>query len=69
MPMMVQCAMGKAIEDPENALTERFQFRDFRAKSASDDAAEAASKRLGHASPEITAKVYRRKAEKVEPLR
>lgn len=62
-------AMGKAIEDPENPLTERFQFRDLRAKSASDDTAEAASKRLGHASPAITQKVYRRRAERVKPLR
>lgn len=62
-------AMGKAIEDPENGLSERFQFRDLRAKSASDDTAEAASKRLGHASPAITEKVYRRKAERVKPLR
>lgn len=62
-------AMGKALEDPENPLTERFQFRDLRAKSASDDTAEAASKRLGHASPAITEKVYRRKAERVKPLR
>jgi integrase len=62
-------AMGKAISDPDNALTERFQFRDLRAKSASDDTAEAASKRLGHASPAITEKIYRRKAERVKPLR
>jgi integrase len=62
-------AMGKATEDLENALTERFQFRDLRAKSASDDTAEAASKRLGHASLAVTERIYRRKAEKVKPLR
>ena len=29
-------AMGKAVEVPDNPLTERFQFRDLRAKSASE---------------------------------
>lgn len=48
---------------------ERFQFRDLRAKSASDDTPEHASKRLGHASPAITERVYRRKAERVKPRR
>ncbi len=58
-----------AIADDDNALEEPFQFRDLRAKSASDDSAEAASRRLGHANPAITERVYRRKPEMVKPLR
>jgi integrase len=50
-------------------LKERFQFRDLRAKSASDDTAQPASKRLGHADPKITERVYRRKTERAKPLR
>jgi hypothetical protein len=45
-----------------------FQFRDIRAKSASDDTLERATKRLGHTSPEITERVYRRKIKRVQPL-
>jgi len=49
---------------------DRFQFRDLRRKSASDETDEkAAQMRLGHASPEITAKVYRVKPKRVKPLR
>ena len=62
-------AMGKVVKDEKSGLTERFQFRDLRAKSASDDTAEAASKRLGHADSKITERVYRRKAERAKPLR
>ncbi len=58
-----------AIADEENALEEPFQFRDLRAKSASDDSAEKASRRLGHANPAITERVYRRRPEVVKPLR
>jgi len=58
-----------AIADNENPLEEPFQFRDLRAKSASDDTAEAARRRLGHASAAITERVYRRRPEKVKPLR
>lgn len=61
--------MSKLVKEPESGLKERFQFRDLRAKSASDDTAEAASKRLGHADPKITERVYRRKAERAKPLR
>jgi integrase len=61
--------MGKAIEDENSGLRERFQFRDLRAKSASDDTAEAASKRLGHSDPKITERVYRRRAERAKPRR
>jgi integrase len=51
-------------------LEERFHFHDLRAKSATDteDLMEA-SERLGHSSPEITKRVYRRKAARVKPLR
>jgi integrase len=48
---------------------ERYQFRDLRAKSASDDTLEAATQRLGHADPRITETVYRRKPRRVRPLR
>jgi integrase len=57
------------VKDKESGLTERFQFHDLRAKSASDDTTEAASKRLGHADPKITERVYRRKADRAKPLR
>jgi integrase len=56
----------KALADPENSLQEPFQFRDLRAKSASDDTAEAATARLGHTNAAITERVYRRKPE-VDP--
>jgi integrase len=47
-----------------------FQFRDIRAKAASDiDDITAASKLLGHAGERITADVYRRAGEKVNPTR
>lgn len=55
------------------AMAERikqFQFRDIRAKAASDiDDLRAASKLLGHAGERITADVYRRAGEKVNPTR
>jgi integrase len=61
--------MSQLVENKDSGLAERFQFRDLRAKSASDDTVEAASKRLGHADPKITERVYRRKAERAKPLR
>ena len=61
--------MTALVKKEDGGLKERFQFRDLRAKSASDDTAEAASKRLGHANSQITARVYRRKAERAKPLR
>ena len=48
---------------------ERFQFRDLRAKSASEDTLEAATARLCHVDSAITERVYRRKPAKVRPLR
>ena len=59
----------KAVADNDNALLEPFQFRDLRAKSASDDNLEAAVLRLGHSDPAITNRVYRRKPARVRPLR
>ena len=61
--------MKKAVANKKNPLTEFFQFRDLRAKSASDDAAESATARLGHSDPKLTEKVYRRKPAVVRPLR
>ena len=58
-----------ALTDPENRLEEAFQFRDLRAKSASDDTSEAATARLGHTNAAITERVYRRKPTMVRPLR
>ena len=49
---------------------DRFQFRDLRAKNASDEPELAvAQARLGHTSAEITERVYVRTAKKVRPLR
>lgn len=63
-----QRAMTKALK--ETALVERFQERDLRAKSASDDQdLESARLRLGHTKEQITRDVYRRKGEVVPPLR
>jgi integrase len=50
-------------------LAERFQFRDLRAKSASEDSAEAATARLGHATAATTMRVYRRLPSRARPLR
>lgn len=62
-------AIREAVESPDNALQEPFQFGDLRAKSASDDTTETATKRLGHTDPGITEKVYRRAARRVKRLR
>jgi integrase len=49
---------------------ERFQFRDLRAKNASDEPElSVAQARLGHTSPAITKLVYVRTPTKVRPLR
>lgn len=53
----------------ETKVSERFQERDLRATVASDsDTLVEASERLGHASTEITQRVYRRKPSRVKPL-
>ncbi len=51
-----------------SGLIKQFQFRDIRAKAASDiDDISAASKFLAHAGEQITADVYRRAGGKVNP--
>ena len=57
----------KALDETDLEL--RFQERDLRAKSASDDSdIESARRRLGHTKEQITKTVYRRKGERVAPL-
>jgi integrase len=59
--------MRNAID--KTKLTERFQERDLRKKSITDDIdLEAARKRAGHTSEQITKTVYRLKGEKVKPM-
>lgn len=61
-----QRLMRKAVDGG----VERFQFRDLRAKNASDsDSIQEASDRLGHASTDITKRVYYRKAMPVKPIK
>jgi integrase len=49
---------------------ERYQFRDLRAKAASDkDTIEEASALLGHASTETTKRVYKRTLTRARPVR
>lgn len=61
-----QRAMRKHIE----AGGKRFQFKDLRKKSATDESDEVvASRRLGHSSQRITNQVYRLKPRRVKPLR
>jgi len=59
--------MAKALGETD--LAERFQERDLRKKSLTDDAdLESARKRGGHTEDQITRTVYRLKGEKVKPL-
>jgi len=54
----------------ETKVKERFTEHDIRAKAASDaETLEHAQKLLAHADSKITDRVYRRKPEKVKPLR
>ena len=66
-------AVQKAASDGNVALSTRisnFQFRDIRAKAATEIAdISDASKLLGHTEQEITKKVYRRLGEEVKPTR
>ena len=66
-----RAAAAAAQTDPKLAgRIKQFQFRDIRAKAASDiDDLSAASKLLGHAGERITADVYRRAGQKVNPTR
>lgn len=54
----------------DKGLESRFHFHDIRAMSATetDDLIEA-SERLGHSSPAVTQRIYRRKPLRVKPLR
>ncbi len=55
--------------DAEKVALANWQFRDLRAKSASDsETLQEAQERLGHTSNSVTRRVYRR-GEKVRPLR
>lgn len=49
-------------------LTQRFQERDLRAKTASDTDLQHASRLLAHTSEQITQMVYRRKGDAVQPV-
>jgi integrase len=63
-----EAAREKAKDDAGDAWT-HWQFRDIRAKTASDsESLAAAQDTLGHASASTTRRVYRR-GEKVKPLR
>jgi len=54
----------------ETKVTERFTEHDLRAKAGSDaDNLEHAQALLAHASPATTKRIYRRKAEVVEPVK
>lgn len=62
--------MRKATDPKSASQVEKFEFRDFRRKSASDEIDEVvAQHRLGHASVTITNRVYRVKPRIVRPLR
>lgn len=62
--------MRKATDPKTSSPIEKFEFRDFRRKSASDEIDEVvAQQRLGHASVSITNRVYRVKPRRVQPLR
>ena len=65
-----QRLMTAATDPKSEESVERFQFRDLRRKSASDEEDEqTAQQRLGHASVAITNRVYRVLPKKVKPLR
>ena len=60
--------MGKVLRETE--LTERFTEHDLRAKCASDaESLERARELLAHADPATTRRIYRRRPERVRPLR
>ena len=65
---MWQRFMARVLE--ETKVTERFTEHDLRAKCASDAATlEHARQLLAHADSRTTDRIYRRKAERVKPLR
>lgn len=53
----------------KTSVSERFTEHDLRAKVASDTNLAQATLLLGHSSAQITQRVYRRKAQKVKPIR
>jgi len=59
--------MVKALE--QGVLAERFAEHDIRAKTASDIEADHATDLLAHADRKTTERVYRRKPQRVSPLR
>ena len=59
--------MKKALD--KTKLKERFTEHDLRAKVASDTESEHARQLLGHTNIEITERIYRRKADKVKPIK
>ena len=59
--------MAKVLE--KTKVRERFTEHDLRAKVASDIEAEHARRLLGHATSQITEKVYRRKPEIIRPTK
>ena len=63
-----QSFMARALK--ETKLTERFTEHDIRAKCASDaDTLAHACALLAHADPRTTERIYRRKTERIKPLR
>lgn len=65
---MWQRFMARALA--ETAVTERFTEHDLRAKVASDaESLERARQLLAHADSKITQRVYRRKPERIKPVR
>jgi integrase len=60
-----QRLMNKAMD--AGVIKERYTFHDLRAKAGSD--AENGTRLLGHQSPATTNRIYKRKAEKVTPIR
>jgi len=68
-PVAFSRAFSRLMSRAESIGVAHFQFRDIRAKSASDDTLEEASKRLGHSSTDITQRVYVRTPRSVKPLR
>lgn len=59
--------MGRVLT--KTKVTERFTEHDLRAKVASDTDSEHARRLLGHATSEITEKVYRRRPEVIHPTK
>ena len=61
--------MSKVVKDKDSGLEDRSSSATCARSPPPDDTAEAASKRLRHADPKITERVYRRSVERAKPLR